>query len=468
MNSSIDKNKISIIGKIVIAGLLIFIFASIINRIFSSPFDYDEALGLIMAKIIYLTGTYSTYDKLFDPVITIGATVYFPIVLIFNFGNIFLPRLIIFAYSLLFIYIVTAKILKSEASKIIFLFLLCVTPYFFYFSSHVLGEVPAIFLSLAGLYLLSNKKYFLSGLFLMLSIFTKSIFLLSLVPAAYLLFIDRKELNIKKLIIFVTPFVLITAGWELYKLISFNFSIHKYYDSIYQLLRYNKGLTKVHFEYFFDRLFMLRGTFGINGIVMLFSLFSVSIISFFKSKSKLIRSLAIFTFIYLFYYFFLGSTSWCRHFFPAFILFVIVISDLAISVRKTFLSVIPAVILVGLSLSSPIDNQDYLYKQNLLPIFDQVGSSFLKKSDVLNQQIETANYVSTNIKDEKIAGFGWYNAPEISYITGKQIFKDPEAKDVPYLIRHPFGVEYDSVIVNYPNKKTLLETPLYKIYKKDD
>ena len=177
MNTNIDKNRSPKIERLIVVGLLIVIAISSTNRIFSSPFDFDEGVGLSMSKILFQTGKYSSYETPFDPVITVGPTVYFPTALTFVFGNVFLPRFIILIYSSLLIYVVISKFLKGDTSKILFLWLLCLTPYYFYFSAHVLGEVPAIFYSLAGLYFLNNKKYFLSGIFLALSIITKNIFL---------------------------------------------------------------------------------------------------------------------------------------------------------------------------------------------------------------------------------------------------------------------------------------------------
>lgn len=472
MNTNIDKNRFPKIEKLIIVGLLFVIVANSINRIFSSPFDFDEGVGLSMSKILFQTGKYSSYEAVFDPVITVGPTVYFPTALTFVLGNVFLPRVIILIYSSLLIFIVVTKFLQKQSSKILFLSLLCLTPYYFYFSAHVLGEVPAIFFSLIGLYFLSHKKYFLSGAFLALSIITKNILLLSLAPALYLLYTQKREISPKKILSFIAPFFLINGAWEIYKLQTFHFSINSYLGNLYQAMRYHKSITRIHLEYLPDRLAMLGGTFGINGYLLLLFMVSLSVYSFIKNHSYLLNSIALFTLVYLIYFFLLGSTIWYRHFFPSVIFFVIVLVDLIVTTRLSKLSLIPIIFTLTIGLLFPPDTSKYLLQQNLLPLFDQTGDRFLGKSDLLNQQLETANYISSYLPNEKISGVVWYNAPEISYLSNKQIGRSPEAKEVTYLISHPFGrllvPSVDARITKYPGKQTVLNTPLYQIYQKND
>jgi hypothetical protein len=472
MNSSTAQNRFSKIGYFVFFGLLLVIVVNILNRIFSSPFDFDEGVGLIMSKILFLTGRYASYETMFDPVITVGPTVYFPTALTFLFGNVFLPRIIILIYSLLLIFVVVSGYLKDRTAKTLFLSLLCLTPYFFYFSAHVLGEIPAIFFCLAGLYFLNAKKYFLAGTFLMLSIITKNIFSLSIAPALFLLFTQRKSLTIKSLLFLATPFCLITAGWELYKLQAFHFSFVSYFDNLYQLLRYGKGLSRIHLEFFPERFSMLSGTFGFNGVVFLISMVSLSFFSLFKSRSYLLKSLALLTLVYVFYFFLLGSTVWYRHFFPAVIFFIIIFADLLNSPKLSRISLIPIIIALVISILFTVDNSKYLYQQNLLPLFDQTGRGLFTRSDVLKQQLEIANFISSKIPNENLSGVVWYNAPEISYLSGKQILRTPEDPNITYLISHPFGrllvPAVDARISKYPFKEMLLDTSLYQIYKKNE
>ena len=237
-------------------------------------------------------------------------------------------------------------------------------------------------------------------------------------------------------------------------------------------MRYHKSITRIHLEYLPGRFAMLSGTFGINGCLFLLFMVSLSVYSFIKNHSYLIKSIALFTLVYLVYFFLLGSTIWYRHFFPAVIFFVIILADLVTTVRLSRLSIIPIILAVCIGSIFPPNTSKYLLQQNLLPLFDQAGDRFFGKSKILYQQLETANYISSHLPNEKIAGVVWYNAPEISYLSGKQILRIPEAKDVAYLISHPFGrllvPSVDARITKYPFKLTVLNTPLYKIYKKDD
>jgi len=258
----------------------------------------------------------------------------------------------------------------------------------------------------------------------------------------------------------------------MYKFYSFDFSLGKYFDNLYQFVRYNKTITRIHPEYFLGRIQMLNGTFSFNGFLVLISMISISVYSFLKSNNYLLKSVSVFTLIYIAYYFLVGSTIWYRHFFPAVVFFIIILTDLISTTRLSKLSLVPVIFTLCVGLIFPLDTSKYLYQQNLLPLFDQMGDRLFDKSDILNQQLETANYISSFLPNEKISGVVWYNAPEISYLSNKQIFRVPEDKDVSYLISHPFGrllvPSVDARITKYPFKQTVLDTPLYKIYNKND
>ncbi len=470
MNTSTKNSKVAQIGKVVIIGLFSIIIVNISNRIYSSPFDFDEGVGLGLVKNILLSGKYSTYEAIFDPVITVGPTVYFPAALTLLSGNIFFPRIVILIYSLVLLFVVFKSYLENQNSKILFLCLVCLTPYYYYFSSHVLGEIPAITFSLIGLLYLSQKKYLLSGTFLILAIMTKNIFLISIFPAIYLLYSQRKNLCVKNIIIFLLPFFIITALWELYRLQNFHYSFNGYANNLYQMFRYNKGLSRSHPELFMERISMLDGAFGLNGFVFLISTILISIYCFIKNHNILIKSLIVFTITYLIYFFILGSTTWYRHFFPTIILFVIAISSIIDKIRFSKYSLIPILVVILVGKLILIDNSKYIFQQNLLPLFDQTGKRLFLKSPLLAEQLETAKYISSSLHNEKISGVVWYNAPEISYLSGKQIHRTPEDRGNMYLISHPFGrllvPEVDARISKYPFKESVFETSFYKIYKK--
>jgi len=472
MNLNTRKNRLSKIYSFITIGLFCVIGLNIFNRILSSPFDFDEGVMLGFAKNLLLTGKYSTHEALFDPIITIGPTVSYPVALSLIFKNIFIPRVVIFLYSLILLFVVYFGYLKNQSIRILFLCLICLTPYYYYFSSHVLGEIPALSLSLLGLLCLSQKRYLFSGLFLILAIMTKNIFLLSLIPGAYLLFTQKKFLTIKKIILFITPFFLLTAFWEFYKLQVFHFSFNDYFDNLYQMIRYNKNLSRIHLEFFSQRLSMLSGTFGLNGIVFLISMLSITIYSFIKNNNILIKSLAIYIFVYLVYFFILGPTVWYRYFFPAIVFFIVTLSSTVVNIRFSRYSLIPIIIVLIIESQLINENSKYIIQQNLLPIFDQTGNKIFTKSPLLAEQLETAKYISTKIINNNISGVVWYNAPEISYLSEKQIYRTPENPENAFLISHPFGrllvPEVDARISKYPNKKIVFETTFYKIYKKND
>lgn len=465
----LSRNTQSFVSKTIIIVLLLFFTFQALNRIFTSPFEFDESVNLILARNLFQNGIYSTYERVFDPVITTGPTVLIPASLSLVFNNQYFPRLIPLIYTYLLLFFVLEKILRNIWLKIVFLLMFIVTPYSSYFASHVLGEIPAIYFSLAALYFLNRKNYFWGGLSFGLAIFTKNIFILTAIPCLYYFYCFRKEIGKKEIMRFFVPLIALFVIWEIYRFVTVGFSINSYFDSLLQFARYQKGLSKSNPSLFFDRIDLFGFIFGFNGFLIYFSIILL-LASTFLGQDRFIKSISIFTFFYLQYFVILGYESWYRHLFPVIVFFLII---LASKVEEIDIGKLKYAFILFLFFSltiSKIDYRKFLLQQNLLPMFDSTGNKPFEKSYILTQQLNTKEYIETRIPNEKISGILWFNSPDISYLTNRQIYRVPYDNEYHFLISQFFtqgtAPDIDKIISGYPSSKLVFDSGLFQIYEK--
>jgi len=149
------------VGSLIILFLSIFIYSQIVSRIFFTPIDFDEGYNLQVSYNLsrdFLN--YATFDKLFDTNITTGPALLIPTSLIIDVSHPLLPRVVMLIFAILFIYICQVYMYTNQRQRIIFLFLIMLTPLFYFFSSHILGELPGFVFFLISLLVLVRKKYF--------------------------------------------------------------------------------------------------------------------------------------------------------------------------------------------------------------------------------------------------------------------------------------------------------------------
>lgn len=177
---------------------------------------------------------------------------------------------------------------------------------------------------------------------------------------------------------------------------------------------------------------------------------SLTIKKFIK-QSPFLVSLSLFYICLLMYFLLIGSTNWYRHFFPAVLCLSLIIPYLIgnyiekINKEKLYISAIGILITV-LLIFSTTSSKRYAYfqiqqriQQNL--IFEHEGIMPMWKQDrLLVSQIATKNFILQKlIETKKIAGIEWWNAPEISYLIGRRIYRNPFDQKIDYLIFHIYG-----------------------------
>jgi hypothetical protein len=94
---------------------------------------------------------------------------------------------------------------------------------------------------------------------------------------------------------------------------------------------------------------------------------------------------------------------------------------------------------------------------------------FTDPDSLLISQIKTAKIVKNLPIDSQIAGISWWNTPEIAYLSGRKIYRDPFQKKTDYIITHYYGRILGSQDYQYldliKNKKEVYNSEGYNIYK---
>lgn len=399
--------------------LFLLILLQITTRIINTHIDYDEGYNLQVSLNLNQIKKYATYDGLLDPYITTGPTVLIPCLFFINNFNPLLPRTIMLFYTFLLIFICYKKLMKTNAQKLLYLIFLNFTPLFYFFSSHVLGEIPGFTLFIISLLLLRKNKYYLSGMFFMLSIFTKSLYMLGIVSILFILFTDY--INIKKVIQirrnienFIFGAFFIFSLYHFYALSNLQFNFIKYFSVLlnsYMVFQIKSGIA---LNLIPARLEMITYAFGINAYLFLFTTILITIIIILKRQlhNTLICAFAIYYFINLIYFIIFSPTNWYRHFFPS-VLSLSILTPYFLgyfifhTTKKSiflfgifFIILISSLYLSYISPKSQIIKKRQRIQQNL--IFDNKGFfPILKQDPILKNQLDIAEYITKNISKKR-------------------------------------------------------------------
>ncbi|MFH0863905.1 MAG: hypothetical protein V1858_02375 [Candidatus Gottesmanbacteria bacterium] len=463
----------------------------LISQTINASYDFDEGVFLQVSTNLRYHLTYASFERLFDYNITTGPTVIIPASLFVNTILPFLPRLVINIYVIVLLWLLLKHIYILDNQKIIFLVLVLFTPLFFFFSTHVLGEIPALTLLIFSYYFFTKKKYFLTGIFIALSVLTKNIFFISIIPIIIVWFmqvITNKDYNkqIQNLSIIIAGGLMILILWNLYILISIQFNLPKFIEIWSSTIIFNGSLSHPNPLAFYDRLRMINYVFFLNPILFITIMLFIGIyVLFTKSKKEIIffKMVALFQLFFSLYFLFICSTNWYRYFFPSILSFIIIIPYfLTVFLKKLnknkivllllFISIfIVDSFIERKRLNNPAINLTKLVEQNLLFVGES-KTPYFKENLLLKKQKETANFVNISIPYvKKISGIGIYRAPEISYLTGRPIGRDPENDNADYIIYQTYGMSnpWTSDIYSYLDKvlpkEKVFDNQAYKIFK---
>lgn len=446
------------------------------TRIFNNQFHYDEAYNIQIPLHLKSSFQYATFDSVFDMNITTGPTVLIPAAFFYHSSHPTLPRVVTAIYSLIFLIYILKNFFTNRIEKIFYLILINITPLFFLFSTVILGEIPGFVLLFFCYIALSRSKYLVAGLLLALSIITKNIYILGVFPLIIqliLAFYNTKTIPFKYYKRFFIGFIAVFIIWGLYTFYQFNFNLSLYSQYLSDAVSFTRSRGHYQLGAIEKRFSMIAYTLNIGGAFFIFMMLFIAGFVGIKNKQFSVRSLSIFTIVYLLYYVLFGATNWYRHFFPSILSFLLIIPYFIRSFFETFnfeRKLIATVFVILLMIS--VVNFKYrdknaiftklLIEQDLL-FLDQTNEPYFRQKKILSDQYQMAAFIKNNISPtEKISGFVWLNSPEIAYLTNRRIYRDPEEDDVQYVI----SSIYDRILD--PKAKIIMENLLLdKIYSND-
>lgn len=390
---------------------------------FKHVLEFDSSFNLNVVKNIVFHGIYGTSVYLkdgqkyywFDPWITTGPTILLPTALIIKFINNFvlIPRLLMNAFFLLFIYTLV-KLIQISQKKLrlewIATYIVSLTIIFSKFISNVtmlaidfVGEIPAylfILISVAGL---GINNPVVAGLSLVLAFLTKFQLIYFCFPLSlgYLYYFYKK--NRKNAFIFITAGILPLLMYGGLLLLVYGKGIKQYYGDFKGVAIMQKayptmigdiasiGNRFIHFIQY-DLYFLLLSLIGIVVILLCWKKYDL--------KQKIIYASFI---LYMGYFLFIWQFIAPRHLIvPKLLAFM-----LLCIVTLTYLSTSNVKkIIVGLAIFSLF----------LFP-------SLIESGDALRNQISAANHLRNRYNNATMYNIGWWKSPELQILLNKDFVR---------------------------------------------
>jgi hypothetical protein len=244
-----------------------------------------------MPKNLVEAGKYAThYNKdyqMFNPVITTGPSVLLPIAFFFKlFGiNYVVARLLMIVFYLLFLIILYFLVREFFGSFVAALSSISIgfLPTTFIMAINTLGEIPATLYLLFGFLMLklhdkhNNKKWLIiSGISFGLSVLSKQIFIISIVPIiTYIIF--TKEF--KSRVSLLASFILTVLLWEVYQIWTLGIRgyIHLKISAPQYLMSQGASLNASIDTLLISKLQLISDAFKINVVILCTIIFILSI-----------------------------------------------------------------------------------------------------------------------------------------------------------------------------------------------
>ena len=458
--------------RFIFTALIFWLSTQLVTHTIFGPIDFDEGYNMQAPQQLIQTGQYASHDGVHDQKITTGATLLLPAAAFLAiFDHPLAPRIATVLFSLLLFYLLMRHIYQNIYERLFGIILLGAVPLFYFFATTLLGEIPGLTLVLLAYILYEKGKLRWSIFVLALAALTKTTYIFALIPllmypilvhaigtdiatkptSKWAEIIDHisdwfmehfvepetkpaKIETVKYLLGFASIYSIPFIAWELYRFSSFDGNTSAYLQNINNALDWGRSQGHMRPDLITQRYEMFVQVLGVGPllIVLLTSIWVFLTIHFRNKVSIATGMLAQFALIWIMYHLLFGATAWYRHLFPGIVALVatvpIVFRILPKPNRTQLITISLIAILPLLIFLSRIIFQDsndrfaYLVKRQNLLFLDQSNRPYLRSKQILNDQYEVAKFIRTNIKNsERIAGLGWYNAPQISYLTGRNI-----------------------------------------------
>jgi len=446
------------------AVIAVVVFLSVIltlsTNLLFSHLVFDEGYNLQVPLLLHTRGNYATFDGMYDSRITTGWPVLLPAALLVHFSW-WAPRTVILVYTLVLFWLLVRYVYTSVTQFMVFLIMFSLIPLSFLFSTHVLGELPAFVWMIAGYILLEKKRLQSAGICIGLAVVTKNSAIFALIPVVLLMVISirSKHTSIGDSIRFVVSIFLPILFGEMLRFVSSG-SVQGYTQSVTDYITFVHSQSHVHIDLIAHRIITLGEIVGFSSwLLILFIVFAC--IGVHRSGRYSAFLIALYSLLYGLFYLFLGPNTFYRTFFPILLGAVVCIPFWNKS-RFGFFVITASLFLWSYGLIGQrklYSNPSFLIENSLFIEYRLIPT--FSKDKLLKDQLDLVHVM----KDKTISGIGWHNAPELSYLLNKRIYRDYTNSSSCYIITgYIEPVEQEGVlrfisILYYKNT-------YYRIYKK--
>ncbi len=440
----------TVLQKALLIALIALSLLQLTTHFAFGPIDFDEGYNMQLVQKLSDQGAYATHDKLLDEKITTGPMLLIPASVFANLtSHPLAPRMATVMFSLFFMWILLKGVYKSDLERIGSLILLSIVPLFYFFATVTLGEMPGFTLVLFGYALIARGRYGWAALTLSLATLIKTTYFFALIPITsvpliqILLKNNQKDFHIfsfftqRVIPLWGTHFHIFTIPhllFELFRFAQVGFDTGTY-AQVWQLaVEWGKSQGAWRPDLIGEKLNMFQQVLGFGAVpIVLFASFWVYLLT--RERDRVGKSavlLAHFALIWIMYHLLLGATAWYRHAFAGVLALIITlpvglrfIGEFSKRQIITTVCVLAApLLIVGTLLTSRDDLSRFHYlttRQNLL-FLDQSNMPYRRPKQMLSDQYATATFITSSLKGSgNIAGLGWYNAPQISYLANRKI-----------------------------------------------
>jgi hypothetical protein len=468
------------VHSIVIGVLLVLCALTLLTHAQWAALDFDEGYNMQIPLHLAQTGSYATYDQVHDPKITTGWPVLAAAALLINTESPDVSvRYVTLVYSVLLILLVGVFLLKTTAQRMVFLAGTFVVPLFYLFATSLLGEIPALTLTVAALILWSRKHYFVAGILMAMAVMTKQTY--ALVVVAMLIEAVISQVKYSKpmarqtgWIPFIGAFLCMHGLWALYQMVTVG-SFANYLQLVNAAADWARSQTSPRPDLIQSKLHMISQILHIDSTILL----GMSTLAAYQSlrmwATYTIRVLSILMVGWMIYILTLGATAWYRHLFPPLSILLIVMAHhvqylkgASINSKYILLLILPVALSIqSLVFHNPLDHFAYLTRAQNLLFLDHRNRPYLRPKQILLHQQQAASFIKSIPHAQVIAGLGWYNTPQLAYLANRRISRDPTRADyviVDIYARYLNEQGVEDFMKKYPFKSLVFENPSYAIY----
>ena len=262
--------------------ICLFIFANLIFLRFYNDVWWDSSVYIGMGKHIFSSGQ----SGLWEPSRPLVLSVLLGAGWALDFNVVYFGRFVSLVFSILTIFMVYSIGVKifSKKTALLASFFTAFSHTFIFFSPNILTEIPSTFFMLLAIYFFFNKRFFLIGLFIGISVMTRlfqSFILIGLALAFFIHFHGKTDFS-KKLIYTIIGISLTVVPYAL-------LNYYMYHD-VLMPFKVQAHLTKITgWVHYSNYLFYIKGMFMEN----FFIVFLFAIPLFFKRSHKSLALLLI-------------------------------------------------------------------------------------------------------------------------------------------------------------------------------